>query len=163
MNFAIENNDLSKTPKERINLEIWTNGGIHPIQAIIEAAKAFTNITLVLQQITNNKCLFINSPNNFIKLLLFRKSMEQLAQRNKEIQEQYFKIKTQNKRRAGGVKTSEDGVPELGNTKLPVMSDRGVVKWLDPNDTTNRSTLTVNVDGKKKVFTLKKKNVIKKN
>ena len=156
VNFAIENNDLSNTPKERINLEIWTNGSLHPIQAIIEAAKAFTNITLVLKQITNNKCLFINSPNNFINVLLFKKSLEQLAKRNKEIQKQYLKIKTQNKQRVGGVKTSEDGVPELGKKKIPVMSVLGEVEWLDPNDPTNRSKLTVDVDKNKKIVDAKK-------
>lgn len=149
VNFAIENNDLSNAPKERINLEIWTNGSIHPIQAIIEAAKAFTDITLFLKDITNKRCLFINSPNSFINMLFFKKSLNHIIQRNKEIQKHYLTIFAQNKKRIGGVKTSIDGVPELSNDKIPIMSKKGKVKWVDPNDPFIRD-LKVNIDGKKK-------------
>ena len=132
VNFAIENNDLSNAPKERINLEIWTNGSLHPIQAIIEAAKAFTDITLFLKDITNNKCLFINSPNKFIKMLLFQKSLNQILQRNQEIQKHYLTIKTQNKQRRGGVITSEDGVPKpMNQNVVPFMTEKGVLELSD--------------------------------
>ena len=113
VNFAIENNDLSNAPKERINLEIWTNGSIHPIQAIIEAAKAFTDITLFLKNIRNNKSLFINSPNKLINVLLFKKSLKRLVKQNKKIQKHYLTIKTQNEQRVEGMVTSEDGSPDM--------------------------------------------------
>ena len=50
VNFAIETNDLSETPKDRVILEIWTNGSIHPKQAIHEAAKALIQLISPLQE-----------------------------------------------------------------------------------------------------------------
>ena len=77
VNFAIEENDLSNAPKECVILEIWTNGSIHPIQAIVEASKALTNITGLLEGVTNSKPLFINSLKSFNKALTYNKIIEQ--------------------------------------------------------------------------------------
>ena len=46
VNFAIESDDLSDTPKDRVMLEIWTNGSILPSQAINDAAKALLKFFL---------------------------------------------------------------------------------------------------------------------
>ena len=170
VNFAIENNDLSNAPKERINLEVWTNGSIHPIQAIIEAAKAFTDITLFLKDITNNKCLFINSPNKFVNMLLFKKSIDQIAQRNKQIQAHYLKIQTQNEKRVGGIKTSKDGVPlfpKAAPHKVLLKLETGGVIWVDvPKKYTsaglNVRSLLFNVDGKTREVRKSGKYVIQK-
>ena len=40
VNFAVEPNNESEAPKDLVILEIWTNGSVHPKQAINEAAKA---------------------------------------------------------------------------------------------------------------------------
>ena len=38
VNFAIQIDDQWQEPRERIIFEVWSNGGIHPRQAITEAA-----------------------------------------------------------------------------------------------------------------------------
>ena len=62
VNFAIETNDQSEAPKDRIILEIWTNGSIHPKQAINDAAKALIQLIAPFQETKNFKYVFLNSP-----------------------------------------------------------------------------------------------------
>nr|AOC61620.1 alpha subunit of RNA polymerase [Gloeotilopsis planctonica] len=56
VNYLIESNDFSELSeniaprKERIILEIWTNGSIHPRQAIHRASKSLIQLFLPLQQ-----------------------------------------------------------------------------------------------------------------
>ena len=59
VNFAIETNDKSEVPKDRIILEIWTNGSIHPKQAIHEAAKALIQLIAPFQEGKNFKSVFL--------------------------------------------------------------------------------------------------------
>ena len=61
VNFAIEINDKSEVPKDRIILEIWTNGSIHPKQAIHEAAKALIQLIAPFQEGKNFKSVFMSS------------------------------------------------------------------------------------------------------
>ena len=61
VNFAIETNDKSEVPKDRIILEIWTNGSIHPKQAIHEAAKALIQLIAPFQEDKNFKSVFMSS------------------------------------------------------------------------------------------------------
>ena len=61
VNFAIETNDKSEVPKDRIILEIWTNGSIHPKQAIHEAAKALIQLIAPFQEGKNFKSVFMSS------------------------------------------------------------------------------------------------------
>ena len=62
VNFAIELNNESEAPKDLVILEIWTNGSIHPKQAINEAAKALIQLITPFQETKNFKSVFINSP-----------------------------------------------------------------------------------------------------
>ena len=62
VNFAIETNDQSEAPKDRIILEIWTNGSIHPKQAIHDAAKALIQLIAPFQETKIFKSVFLNSP-----------------------------------------------------------------------------------------------------
>ena len=61
VNFAIETNDKSEVPKDRIILEIWTNGSIHPKQAIHDAAKALIQLIAPFQEAKNFKSVFMSS------------------------------------------------------------------------------------------------------
>ena len=61
VNFAIETNDKSEVPKDRIILEIWTNGSIHPKQAIHEAAKALIQLIAPFQEGKNFQSVFMSS------------------------------------------------------------------------------------------------------
>ena len=61
VNFAIETNDKSEIPKDRIILEIWTNGSIHPKQAIHEAAKALIQLIAPFQEGKHFKSVFMSS------------------------------------------------------------------------------------------------------
>ena len=61
VNFAIESNDKSEVPKDRIILEIWTNGSIHPKQAIHDAATALIQLIAPFQEGTNFKSVFMSS------------------------------------------------------------------------------------------------------
>lgn len=61
VNFAIESNDKSEVPKDRIILEIWTNGSIHPKQAIHDAAKALIQLIAPFQEGTNFNSVFMSS------------------------------------------------------------------------------------------------------
>ena len=62
VNFAIEPNNESEAPKDLVILEIWTNGSIHPKQAINEAAKALIQLIAPFQETKIFKSVFINSP-----------------------------------------------------------------------------------------------------
>ena len=62
VNFAIELNNESEAPKDLVILEIWTNGSIHPKQAINEAAKALIQLIAPFQEAKIFKPVFINSP-----------------------------------------------------------------------------------------------------
>ena len=62
VNFAIEPNNVSEAPKDLVILEIWTNGSIHPKQAINEAAKALIQLIAPFQEAKIFKSVFINSP-----------------------------------------------------------------------------------------------------
>ena len=61
VNFAIETNDKSEVPKDRIILEIWTNGSIHPKQAIHDAAKALIQLIAPFQEGKTFKSVFMSS------------------------------------------------------------------------------------------------------
>nr|YP_009367852.1 alpha subunit of RNA polymerase [Hazenia capsulata]ARK14871.1 alpha subunit of RNA polymerase [Hazenia capsulata] len=50
VNYLIESEDDYKVAKDRIILEVWTNGSIHPRHAIHKAAKALIQLFLPLQQ-----------------------------------------------------------------------------------------------------------------
>lgn len=50
VNYLIESDDNYKLAKDRIILEVWTNGSIHPRHAIHKAAKALIQLFLPLQQ-----------------------------------------------------------------------------------------------------------------
>ena len=58
VNFLLENDDESIEIKEKVILEIWTNGSIHPRKAIHQAASAIIKIFLPFQE--------TNSPHSFI-------------------------------------------------------------------------------------------------
>ena len=62
VNFAIELNNESQAPKDLVILEVWTNGSIHPKQAINEAAKALIQLITPFQETQIFKSVFINSP-----------------------------------------------------------------------------------------------------
>ncbi len=78
VNFAIESNDLSEAPKDRVILEIWTNGSIHPKQAINEAAKALIQLIAPFQETKLFKSIFLNSTNVLQKVLSSSKTKKNL-------------------------------------------------------------------------------------
>jgi len=78
VNFAIETNDLSEAPKDRVILEIWTNGSIHPKQAINEAAKALIQLIAPFQETRIFKSVFLNSPKVLQKSLSASKTKKNL-------------------------------------------------------------------------------------
>nr|YP_636190.1 RNA polymerase alpha subunit [Tupiella akineta]Q3ZJ77.1 RecName: Full=DNA-directed RNA polymerase subunit alpha; Short=PEP; AltName: Full=Plastid-encoded RNA polymerase subunit alpha; Short=RNA polymerase subunit alpha [Tupiella akineta]AAV80614.1 alpha subunit of RNA polymerase [Tupiella akineta] len=63
VNYLIESTeDIKLKIKDRVILEVWTNGSIHPRHAIHKAAKALIQLFLPLQQIRTN--LFLISDNS---------------------------------------------------------------------------------------------------
>ncbi len=78
VNFAIETNDQSEAPKDRVILEIWTNGSIHPKQAINEAAKALIQLIAPFQETKIFKSVFLNSPKVLQKSLSSSKTKKNL-------------------------------------------------------------------------------------
>ena len=87
VNFAIETNDLSETPKDRVILEIWTNGSIHPKQAIYEAAKALIQLISPLQEPKLFKN-FLMVSSNLIKKKRKRKFVKQKIKETEKEREQ---------------------------------------------------------------------------
>lgn len=83
VNFAIETNDKSEVPKDRIILEIWTNGSIHPKQAIHDAAKALIQLIAPFQEAKNFKSVFMSSRKILRKALSSSESL--LKKKSKSI------------------------------------------------------------------------------
>lgn len=80
VNFAVEIDNDFEIPKERVILEVWTNGSIHPRQAIHEATKALIKLILPFQETRQNlwfepnfKTIFFNSPKLLQKALQKRR------------------------------------------------------------------------------------------
>nr|YP_009106427.1 alpha subunit of RNA polymerase [Geminella minor]AIT95280.1 alpha subunit of RNA polymerase [Geminella minor] len=67
VNYIIESDDDVIELKDRIILEIWTNGSIHPRQAIHNAAKILVQFFSPFQETQPLKSLFLNTKN--IKVL----------------------------------------------------------------------------------------------
>nr|YP_009105939.1 alpha subunit of RNA polymerase [Gloeotilopsis sterilis]AIT94792.1 alpha subunit of RNA polymerase [Gloeotilopsis sterilis] len=67
VNYIVESDDETVQLKDRIILEIWTNGSIHPRQAIHNAAKILVQLFSPFQEAQPLKSLFLNTKN--IKVL----------------------------------------------------------------------------------------------
>ena len=61
VNFLLENDEESIELKEKVILEIWTNGSIHPRKAIHEAASAIIRIFLPFQEANSFQSFLLNS------------------------------------------------------------------------------------------------------
>jgi DNA-directed RNA polymerase subunit alpha len=61
VNFSLEIDDELQQPKDRVILEIWTNGSIHPRQAIHDSAKALIRLFYPFQEKKYLKNYFFNS------------------------------------------------------------------------------------------------------
>jgi len=61
VNFLLENDDESLELKEKVILEIWTNGSIHPRKAIHEATSAIISILLPFKEFSSSQSLRLNS------------------------------------------------------------------------------------------------------
>lgn len=61
VNFLLENDDESIEIKEKVILEIWTNGSIHPRKAIHQAASAIIKIFLPFQETNSSHSFILNS------------------------------------------------------------------------------------------------------
>ena len=61
VNFLVEVDDHSQTPKERIILEIWTNGSIHPRHAIHKASSALIRLFSMFRKSNSINFLSLNS------------------------------------------------------------------------------------------------------
>lgn len=61
VNFLLENDEESIKLKEKVILEIWTNGSIHPRKAIHEAASAIIRIFLPFQEANSFQSFLLNS------------------------------------------------------------------------------------------------------
>lgn len=66
VNYLIESNNHLQLAKDRIILEVWTNGSIHPRHAIHKAAKSLIELFLPLQQIRPSPIEFKSLPNLII-------------------------------------------------------------------------------------------------
>nr|YP_009104946.1 alpha subunit of RNA polymerase [Watanabea reniformis]AIT93603.1 alpha subunit of RNA polymerase [Watanabea reniformis] len=53
VNFLLESDDLSNKPRERLILEVWTNGSIHPRQAIHEAALYLIDLFSIFRKMSH--------------------------------------------------------------------------------------------------------------
>lgn len=60
VNYLIQSNDNLQLAKDRVILEVWTNGSIHPRHAINKAAQALIQLFLPLQQMNNTGLSFTN-------------------------------------------------------------------------------------------------------
>ena len=74
VNYLIESTENLKISEERIILEIWTNGSIHPRRAIHKAAKALIQLFLPFQQIRTS--VFDFSKTYFLNLTKSKKNRE---------------------------------------------------------------------------------------
>jgi DNA-directed RNA polymerase subunit alpha len=70
VNYLLETDDESEQPKERVILEIWTNGSIHPRQAIHDAAKVLVHIFAPFQETNVLKSVFLKTSNGSNKISL---------------------------------------------------------------------------------------------
>ena len=61
VNFLLENDEESIELKEKVILEVWTNGSIHPRKAIHEAASAIIRIFLPFQEANSFQSFLLNS------------------------------------------------------------------------------------------------------
>ena len=61
VNFLLENDEESLELKEKIILEIWTNGSIHPRKAIYEATSAIIRLLLSFQEVNSIQSFVLNS------------------------------------------------------------------------------------------------------
>lgn len=61
VNFLLENDEESLELKEKIILEIWTNGSIHPRKAIYEATSAIIRLLLPFQEVNSLQPFVLNS------------------------------------------------------------------------------------------------------
>jgi DNA-directed RNA polymerase alpha subunit len=61
VNFLLENDDEAIKPKEKVILEIWTNGSIHPRKAINEAASAIIRMIIPFQETKSVKSFGLRS------------------------------------------------------------------------------------------------------
>lgn len=62
VSFLIEKDDNFETPKDFVILEVWTNGSIHPRQAIYIATKALIRLISPFQEPKSLKKTFFYSP-----------------------------------------------------------------------------------------------------
>nr|YP_010732245.1 RNA polymerase alpha subunit [Watanabea sichuanensis]WDY13159.1 RNA polymerase alpha subunit [Watanabea sichuanensis] len=53
VNFLLQSDDLSNKPRERLVFEVWTNGSIHPRQAIHEAALSLIKLFSIFRKISH--------------------------------------------------------------------------------------------------------------
>lgn len=60
VNYLIQSTDSLQLAKDRVILEVWTNGSIHPRHAINKAAQALIQLLLPLQQMKNTGLSFTN-------------------------------------------------------------------------------------------------------
>lgn len=72
VNYIVESDDDATQLKDRIILEVWTNGSIHPRQAIHNAAKILVQLFSPFQETHSLKSLFQNTKN--IKVLNYLES-----------------------------------------------------------------------------------------
>lgn len=61
VNYIIEPDSFNGQPKERIVLEIWTNGSVHPRQALSEAFQSLFQIFSNLEKVLMVNSLFLKS------------------------------------------------------------------------------------------------------
>nr|YP_009105109.1 alpha subunit of RNA polymerase [Edaphochlorella mirabilis]AIT93773.1 alpha subunit of RNA polymerase [Edaphochlorella mirabilis] len=100
VNFILENDAESHQIKERIILEIWTNGSIHPRQAINEAAIAIIQLFFPFQESRSIKSFFTTLSKTLTSPLLSDNWMShrQFAAKLKTVnQNQKVKLLSQNK------------------------------------------------------------------
>ena len=71
VNFLLENDEEITKSKEKIILEVWTNGSIHPRKAIHQAALALIKLILPFQE---------NASLNFSSLSLNKKTHQKLSE-----------------------------------------------------------------------------------
>nr|YP_009105433.1 alpha subunit of RNA polymerase [Parietochloris pseudoalveolaris]AIT94060.1 alpha subunit of RNA polymerase [Parietochloris pseudoalveolaris] len=74
VNFSLEIDDELQQPKDRVILEIWTNGSIHPRQAIHDSAKALIRLFYPFQEKRYLKNKFLNSRKVFQKKIIENKT-----------------------------------------------------------------------------------------
>lgn len=110
VNFLLQNYDESIKPKEKIILEIWTNGSIHPRKAINEAASSIIRMIVPFQETKSVKSFSLKSN------LKIQQNYKEISRR-RELYSNKKKVKFAAKKDNLAIKKNRASI-DIGNLEL---------------------------------------------